>query len=128
MSKHTLLFEIAHAESDKPLRLMCGHGFNVLRKDITGDEIYGVVHEGKEYLLFPLAFRKHEDGILSVEIPATGEEPFLSDRDGHTITFKSPQGIPFFSEMSEAYRSCTGMLRLDADKNAFVHLDKVTAD
>lgn len=128
MSKHTLLVEIAHADADTPLCLMCGHDFIVLRKDITGQEIYGVVHEGREYLLFPLVFRKHEDGILHVQVPVTGEEPFLSDRHGHTVTFRSPHGTPFFNEMSAMYHSCTGVLNVDADQNAFVHLDKVAEE
>lgn len=119
----TLLVEIGHETAPDPLYLMSGRDFRKLRQNPDGREVYGVVHEGREYLLFPLAFEKRSDGVLALRMPACDDHLF-SGRDGHRVTFKSPQGDPYFSFMPEEYHTCTGTLRLDADNMVTVELDR----
>lgn len=118
-----LLVEISH-ETAPSLYLMSGRDFEKLRQNPDGRDVYGVVHEEKEYLLFPLAFEKHADGVLALRMPACDDHLF-SDRDGHRVTFKSPQGDPYFSFMPEEYHTSTGILRLDADNKVTVELDRL---
>ncbi len=119
---NVLLMEISHESSSEPLRLMTGRDFYKLRQDESGREVYGFAHEGGEYLLFPLAFQKKSDGVLALDMPAC-EEHLFSGRDGHRVVFKSPNGDPYFSFMSEEFHTCTGVLRLDADNMVFIELD-----
>lgn len=130
MSDHTtLLIEIYSPDAAEPVCLMNGRGFDVLRKDSTGQEVYGLAHQGKEYLLFPLDFRPLDAGKLAVIIPSEYEDWFFDATvEGARIVFSSTHGTPFFAEMPEEYHSNTGILRFDGSGKATVLLDRVTQD
>lgn len=122
--KRTLLLEITHPDENEPLRLMCGHGFDVLRTDNTGREIYGLQHEGEDYLLFPLAVDRHDDNALAVTFPAAYGEFFDGWRThGARVLLKSPHGIPYFPGIAEQFQSGRGMMRKDGEGGLTVILD-----
>lgn len=124
--KPTLLIEIDHPELSEPLCLMSGSTFEVLRKDMTGLEIYGMTHQGKEYLLFPMEFRPLDAGILGLGMPSEYREWFLERNvEGARIVFGAPHGTPFFPDMPEEYRSSAGTLRLTPTGEFKVELDRV---
>ena len=121
----TLLVEIERPVPAEPLYLMCGRGFSVLRTDITGRDLYGFAHDGKEYLLFPFSFAKNGGNTLSLNIPSTYEEWFMDmDMNGARIRFASPHGEPLFTHMAEEYRSGSGVLSIDAQGGISVTMDK----
>lgn len=124
-SNKTLLMEIQYADSSESLYLMTGQGFEMLREDKGGRELYGVRHKGREYLFFPFSFKAVEAGVLSLHMPPEYEESCLDRKaDGARIVFRSLHGVPFFPEMSEEFQSNTGIIRMDASGLVHVHLDR----
>lgn len=124
-AQKALLMEISYPHSDEALYLMSGHGFEVLRTDNTGREIYGVAHEGREYLFFPFSFKPLDAGILTICMPQEYEESCLDHRaDGARIIFSAQHGTPFFADMPEEYQTNTGIIRIEKNGEMRVLLDK----
>ena len=115
MSDDTLfLMEIFHPEHEESVCLMSGKGFEVLRVDKTGREIYGCSHGNKEYLLFPMTLGIVENGVLSVSASYEYDESCLDRKaDGSRGVLSSPHGLPFLSDTQKKPLSATGVLRVD---------------
>jgi hypothetical protein len=124
--KHALLMEIHLPDADEPLRLMSGQGFEALRTDNTGREIFGLAHNGQDYLFFPFSFRPLDAGVLSMNLPPEYDEHCLGENpDGARIVFGSTNGTPVFAAMPEEYHSSSRTQRQDANGAIRVLLDKV---
>ena len=121
-----LLMEIHYPDGSDSLYLMTGQGFEMLREDTGGREIYGLRHNEREYLFFPFSFKPVDAGVLSVHMPPEYEESCLDSRaDGARIVFGSVHGVPFFPEMPDEYKSSSGRIRIDASGRVRIHLDKL---
>ena len=122
----TLFIDIEHPERAEPLCLMCGSGFEVLRTDATGVEVYGKSYRGKDYLLFPLDFSPVDAGVLAVGVPSEYQEWFMErGMDGARVVFSTPHGAPFFSDMPEEFHSSAGYLRVKDAAAIHIELDRL---
>lgn len=122
----TLLIDIERPDAAASVSLMCGRDFTVLRTDSTGRDVYGLAHNDREYLFFPMEISMKEEGCLLLGIPAGYEGEILDSLvDGARIEFSSVRGVPYFAGMPEEYQSSSGIIRVDESGALHVHLDKL---
>lgn len=125
-SPQALLMEIHYPDGSESLYLMTGQGFELLREDKGGREVYGVRHRDREYLFFPFSFKPVDAGVLSLHMPPEYEEHCLGHKaDGARIVFGSLHGVPFFPEMPDEYKSNSGRIAVDGSGRVRVLLDKL---
>lgn len=121
-----LLMDIHYPDGSDSLYLTTGRGFEMLREDKSGREIYGLRHNDREYLFFPFSFKPVDAGVLAMQMPQEYEECCLDQRaHGARIVFGAVHGSPFFPDMPDEYKSNAGVISVDSSGSLRVLLDKV---
>ncbi len=120
-----LLIEIDRPEAKEPLRFMCGPGFEFLREDKTGREIYGLMHGGKEFLFFPFTLNTPETGVVNLSFPSEYEDTCLdAGLDGARIVFHCLDREAFFGDPAKDGLCLAGILRVSSENGFSVLLDQ----